>query len=318
MPRTLQQTAITAGSPRQVWKYLVDSKLLAGWLMPNDFEDKAGAQFSFLSPSPGLSAHRIECKVLSIEPQSAISFSWITDELAAPTEVVRALQSAARDQTVIEVQHSGFEDGPIADQHLANYAAAWKDHLRVLGEQIAEQARGGQKPTGEIDWSRLSLHFPIAASPLQIREMWATAKGMESFFVESMQISNAHGELRKRDEAARPGDTYVWRWHNGRRLIGEFLDGHSTNEVAFSFGESAINICCIPFRGGTVVRLTQSGIPDDPLSRMHIHANCRGGWVHFLTNLKSVVEHRIDLRDTSREMGACLSTYFDPTSIGLI
>jgi hypothetical protein len=50
---------------------------------------------------------------------------------------------------------------------------------------------------------------------------------------------------------------------------------------------------------------------------MHIHANCRGAWVYFLTVLKILLEKGVDGRDMSRETGASFSTYFNPASVGV-
>ena len=87
--------------------------------------------------------------------------------------------------------------------------------------------------------------------------------------------------------------------------------------MRFTFGDSKVCISVQPYRKGTLTRLRQFDIPDHADARMHIHANCRGAWVYFLTVLKILLEKGVDGRDMSRETGASFSTYFNPASVGV-
>jgi hypothetical protein len=100
-------------------------------------------------------------------------------------------------------------------------------------------------------------------------------------------------------------------------LTGSYMPATKPNEVVFSFGESRVRIRAFSHRNGSLVQLSQYDIPDNDDARMHVHANCRGGWVYFLTCLKTFLEHGIDARDSTRETGASFSTYFDPATLDL-
>ena len=141
---------------------------------------------------------------------------------------------------------------------------------------------------------------------------------MESFFVEVMRITDPQGVERGVDEPAKPGDRFIWRWPNGRYVQGEYLDSESDNEVRFTFGDSKVCISAQPYREGTLLRLRQFDIPEHEEAQMHIHANCRGAWVYFLTVLKTLLATGADGRDMTRETGASFSTYFDPASVGVV
>ncbi|HEX4852001.1 MAG TPA: SRPBCC domain-containing protein, partial [Puia sp.] len=50
-------------------------------------------------------------------------------------------------------------------------------------------------------------------------------------------------------------------------------------------------------QGETLVILEQDHIPTDEESKAYFHIGCTKGWVFYLTNLKSILEGGIDLRN---------------------
>lgn len=54
--------------------------------------------------------------------------------------------------------------------------------------------------------------------------------------------------------------------------------------------------------GGTLLELTQSEMPTDPNGMAAWHLSCFAGWTFRLANLKSVLEHKIDLRENDPEL----------------
>lgn len=303
--------------PEVVWKHLVDRERLAGWLMRNDFRPEKDAEFHFYAEPRGDWDGVIHCRVVEIDPPRTLSFSWNANDIGVDTIVTISLEERGGG-TVVSLRHEGFEAaGSSFEEIVARHDDGWMDHLGVLALQTSETARGGQIAPGPVEWSEFALHVAIDAPPETILERWRTSGGMESFYVEMMQIADEDGTPRSPDEPARPGDRFVWRWHNGRTVSGEYLKPEGENEVRFTFGESKVSIRAEPWRGGSLVQLRQYEIPEDETSRMHIHANCRGGWVYFLTVLKILLEHGIDGRDQTRETGSSFSTYFDPHHHGL-
>jgi len=167
------------------------------------------------------------------------------------------------------------------------------------------------------DWTTFDLYVAIDAEPSTIMSSWSTINGMESFFVQMMRITGPDSVELEPDTEARPGDRFVWRWHNGRRLVGEYLQAKTKNEVQFTFGDSKVSVVALPYKTGSLLRLRQYDIPDTQEARMHIYGNCRAAWVYFLTVLKTLLEHGVDGRDKTRETGASFSTYFNPSSLGI-
>lgn len=200
-------------------------------------------------------------------------------------------------------------------RHYQSHSEGWDDHLYVLDKQVAEDVAARKAPP--IDWTRFHLYVAIEATPERIFRAWATSQGMESFFVEMMAIRDRNGRLLAPDEPVTAGCHYVWRWDSGALVSGEFLDVITGSELGFTFGESKIRICIHPQETRTVLELCQYDMEDTEHNHMHLHTNCRGAWVYFLTTLKTLLERGIDGRDKNRATAASFSTYFEPTEIGI-
>jgi len=117
-----------------VWEALTDPKLLADWLMQNDFRAEVGHAFSFVTePAPGFDGV-VRCKVLEIEPERRLRYSWVGG--GQDTQVTWELEPHGRG-TRVTLTHSGFSGirGVLVRNILA---AGWKSKiLRRLGEVAA-------------------------------------------------------------------------------------------------------------------------------------------------------------------------------------
>ena len=315
---TVVKKEITVNAPREtVWRYFADPDLLAGWLMRNNFTGKLQKEFQFFDRPSDDWDGTLNCKLVEFRRPAKIAFTWNANIIGGETLVTIELV-AQGDSTRIKLVHANFESttldiAPIVKRH----ATGWEDHLRVLGIQVAEETGGEQVAPEEIDWTAFDLFVAIDALPSTIMRSWSTINGMESFFVQMMRITGPDGAEIEPDTEARPGDRFVWRWHNGRRTVGEYLHTETDDEVQFTFGDSKVSVRVLPYRAGSLLRLRQFDIPDTDEARMHIYGNCRAAWVYFLTVLKTLLEHGIDGRDKTRETGASFSTYFDPGSLGI-
>lgn len=308
---------IMINAPRRVvWRYLESPDLLAAWLMRNSFEPVAGREFEFFAHPSETWDGVVQCRIVDLEPPAKISFTWNANNIGTDTLVTIELAEIGA-STRVRLIHTNFEEAAHdVDAIVRRHDAGWDDHLRVLAIQAGEDAEEERKAP-DIDWSEFSLYVAIDAKPAEVLSRWSTIEGMESFFVEMMRITGPDGCERSPSEPARVGDRYIWRWHSGRKLEGAYLAPENSDEVRFSFGESIVSVHALPYQDGALVRLRQYEIPDNEQARMHIHTNCRGGWVYFLTILKTLLECGVDGRDVTRETGASFSTHFSPRELAV-
>ena len=127
--------------PEKIWRALTQGPLIEEWLMKNDFEPVVGHKFNFRSdPMPGWNGVT-DCKVLIVEPNKRLSYSWN----ASGDEAVNGLKTVvtwtlkpARGGTLLRMEQSGFH---AQDEHFYQGAGfGWKKMVATLERVIAELA----------------------------------------------------------------------------------------------------------------------------------------------------------------------------------
>jgi uncharacterized protein YndB with AHSA1/START domain len=139
----------------------------------------------------------------------------------------------------------------------------------------------------DYDWTRFEITFFYYAPLDRVFRAWATPGGLESFFIKECRTAADKQEL------VSAGDAYLFRYVHGYEHDGRFLAVEENGCIRFTFGSMEVAVSFDTIDNGTRVVLQQSGIEDQVFS----HMNCRSCWLFFMTNLKSVLEHGIDLRD---------------------
>ena len=92
----------------KVWAALTDAEALSEWLMPCNFKPEIGCEFEFnTKPYPGFDGIT-HCKVLALEPESLLSFSWRGGSLKSSV-VTFKLTPIDEQSTRLDFEHSGFD-----------------------------------------------------------------------------------------------------------------------------------------------------------------------------------------------------------------
>ena len=117
-------------SPAKVWRALTDPELLVRWLLPVvGFELTPGAAFTLQAPpQPGWDG-KVGCKVIEVEAQAKLSYSWVVGEL--DTIVTFTLAPSARG-TRLSLVHSGF--APTQKQNFGGARYGW----RMMGDRLVD------------------------------------------------------------------------------------------------------------------------------------------------------------------------------------
>lgn len=157
-----------------------------------------------------------------------------------------------------------------------------------------------------FDWSRFVTRININAPIEQLYRLWATRNGMEYWFLRMSEYKTADGVLRANDEPAEKGDTYCWRWYGWGDEITEYgtiLEANGTDYFKFTFGEGCD--CSVFIKeelGYHIIELVQENIPTNENGKHSWHLGCKTGWTFYLSNMKSLVEGGVDLRNKDEQL----------------
>lgn len=150
-------------------------------------------------------------------------------------------------------------------------------------------------------WSSFTLRIPIKANVQTIYEHWATRDGLESWFLRKAEFTRPDGIVRHKGSAAKQGDRYEWLWHGyGDDVVEkrEVLEANGKDLFQFTFsGGCTVTISIFKELNSTIVELKQENIPLDEEPANNLCLNCSNGWVFYMTNLKSILEGGLDLRN---------------------
>ena len=104
-------------------------------------------------------------------------------------------------------------------------------------------------------------------------------------------------------EPAVPGTKFRLIWHTGHDERGEFYEANGSDRLRYSFGEGIeVTITLEEAEDCTIkVTLVQTQDRSDE-ENLKILLGFKEGWGFYLTNLKSVLEGGLDLRDFTHDI----------------
>ena len=83
----------------------------------------------------------------------------------------------------------------------------------------------------------------------------------------------------------------------------EIIAANGRDMLQFTFtGGCFITVHAYTEDGETIAELTQDNIPDDDQGKHYWHVGCKTGWTFYLTNLKSLCEGGVDLRNKDEQL----------------
>jgi uncharacterized protein YndB with AHSA1/START domain len=162
-----------------------------------------------------------------------------------------------------------------------------------------------------FDWSRFSVRVNIKAPTEKLYWCWATCEGIEHWFLRRAVYKKSDGNLLNKAVMLSKGDTYSWWWHGHTDEVvehGAILDCNGKDYFQFKFGDAGI--CTVKIyeeKGETICELTQTEIPTDEKAKQNWHIGCKTGWTFYMTNLKSMLEGGIDLRNRNEKLQNIIS-----------
>lgn len=140
--------------------------------------------------------------------------------------------------------------------------------------------------TKPYDWTQFTIKIEIASPPSRVFQAWTDETVIVKWFVEK-----AHIEPRK-------GGRIYLEWLGGVSGDERILAIRDQTYLRFPFGgkQVQVEVKIKKDKRGSICTLRQFQMETTPKARVEWHMGCKTGWVFFLTNLKALLEHGIDLR----------------------
>ena len=135
-PRTVVIEREISHPPEKIWRALTQPHLIEEWLMKNDFKPAVGHRFNLRGDWGGV----LDCEVLAIEPNKALSYTWNFKHADAAfnlQSVVTFTLTATRAGTLLRMEQSGFR--PDQKQAFGGAKVGWQQFFAKL-EQVLERA----------------------------------------------------------------------------------------------------------------------------------------------------------------------------------
>ena len=147
----------------------------------------------------------------------------------------------------------------------------------------------------------------IKANVEQVFQAWVIPNQLERWFIATAHYTVPDGAPRQPNELVRSGDDYHWQWHQDLEVQGKVLKVVENEVFQFTFGtnndgKAIVVTVTFSYDGDeTLVQLSQSNMTDTPADHVGYHLSCNLGWSFFMTNLKALLEHGVDLREKTPE-----------------
>ncbi|MBS1915886.1 MAG: hypothetical protein JST87_06385 [Bacteroidetes bacterium] len=163
----------------------------------------------------------------------------------------------------------------------------------------------------EFNWNEFIKRITINAEPRKIYQAWATQQGLESWFLRKAEFTSVDNTIRKKDEYIQPNDKYQWLWFGYPDATAEtntVIETNGTDYLKFYFsGNCIVSVHIKKENGEFICELNQDMTTAPKEERQFFYIECGKGWVFYLTNLKSILEGGIDLRNKNEQIRSVIN-----------
>ena len=162
----------------------------------------------------------------------------------------------------------------------------------------------------DFDWTSFTRKIAIKAPMSELYDAWTKPDGLEKWFLSKAHYTRSDGTIVGIHESISPTDKYQWSWHTWDIIEeGAVIGTNGKDQMSFSFaGTCSVEIKLEQLSAEVMVTLTQSDIPTDDLSKKDIRLGCFEGWSFYMTNLKSVYEGGLDLRNMNDDLKGVINS----------
>ena len=160
-----------------------------------------------------------------------------------------------------------------------------------------------------FDWTSFTRKIAIKAPLADMYAAWTRSVYIQKWFLRKAEFFDGSNNLIPENQSVKEGGRYAWTWYLYEPTeYGNITAANGTDYLQFTFaGDCLVDIELEKQGEYTIVKLTQHHIPVDDASKRSIRLGCDTGWSFYLTNLKSVYEGGIDLRNKDPELKGMLN-----------
>jgi uncharacterized protein YndB with AHSA1/START domain len=163
----------------------------------------------------------------------------------------------------------------------------------------------------EYNWNEFTKRITVNSSSREIYNAWSTQTGLESWFLRKAEFTDRNKKLKARNISIEAGDTYEWTWFGYPDEVHEhhtILEANGDDHIKFRFsGGCIVSVTIKKENDETICELTQDMTPADQNKRQMFYIECGRGWTFYLTNLKSILEGGIDLRNKNEAIQSVIN-----------
>lgn len=156
------------------------------------------------------------------------------------------------------------------------------------------------------DFSKFRLRVNINSTIEEVYKAWATPEGLESWFLRKALFLDPSGKNIQETEFISTDSSYEWYWfgHSDEVLEkGTVLKANNRTEFSFTFSLGCpVRISIFEEKEEVICELVESDLPTDKDNLAQHYVGDSRGWIFYLTNLKSVLEGGLDLRNKKEDL----------------
>jgi len=161
----------------------------------------------------------------------------------------------------------------------------------------------------KINWSTFKKRISINQNIEIIFKSWSSQEELEKWFLSKAEFYTENNLIKDRTSNISNNDSYEWMWHGSDIVAnGKIFETNNKDYIKFSFYGCTVEVSIFTEEDENIIALSQSNIPLDEISRMNYFVGCSGGWTFYLTNLKSILEGGIDLRNRNSKLREVINT----------
>ncbi|MBJ2125565.1 SRPBCC domain-containing protein [Flavobacterium sp. IB48] len=160
-----------------------------------------------------------------------------------------------------------------------------------------------------FDWTSFTKKIAVRAELSDIYNAWTKAEELEKWFLEKVSFFDGNQEPLSKGKNAEKDNMYEWLWYlYDDSMKGKIVSANGKDQLQFTFeGNCLVDINLSEKEDYTIVELRHHNIPTDDYSKQYIRLGCSNGWHFYLTNLKSVYEGGLDLRNKDSNLNPMIN-----------